>query len=92
MSLVLGVDVITISRWERGIQKIPPFLHYALKYIEEQGQIVSDAIDKRRAERRAAAERRTRERRIMEKAAVPEKRASKRRKSARRTQKRRVAD
>ena len=92
MSIVLGVDVITISRWERGIQKIPPFLHYALKHIEKQGHIVPDAIEKRNAERRAAAERRTIERRFQEKAAAIEKRARKRRKSPRRAQKRRAAD
>jgi transcriptional regulator with XRE-family HTH domain len=92
LSIVLGVDVATISRWERGIQKIPPFLHYALTHIEKQGHIVSDAIEKRRAARRAAAERRTIERRVLEKAADIEKRAAKRRKSARRAQKRRVAD
>jgi transcriptional regulator with XRE-family HTH domain len=92
LSIVLGIDVITISRWERGIQKIPPFLHYALEHIESQGHIVSDAIEKRNEERRAAAERRTEERRVMEEAAATEKRAAKRRRSARRAQKRRGAD
>lgn len=33
----LGVAVMTVSRWERGIMAIPPFLHLALKWIASEG-------------------------------------------------------
>jgi transcriptional regulator with XRE-family HTH domain len=33
----LGVHIITISKWERGVRKIPPFLYLALKYLEQEG-------------------------------------------------------
>lgn len=33
----LGVNVMTISRWERGVMKdLPPFLHLALKWVEKE--------------------------------------------------------
>ena len=31
---VLGVDVMTVSRWERGVIGIPPFMHFTLCGIE----------------------------------------------------------
>jgi len=34
---VLGFEVMTVSRWERGLRKIPTFLALALKGIEHQG-------------------------------------------------------
>jgi transcriptional regulator with XRE-family HTH domain len=30
----LGVDIVTVGRWEAGMRKIPPFLHLALKGLE----------------------------------------------------------
>jgi transcriptional regulator with XRE-family HTH domain len=33
----LGVDVVTVSRWERGKRKIPSFLHLALRTIKPKG-------------------------------------------------------
>lgn len=33
----LGVSTNTISRWERGELKIPPFLHIALKCLKRKG-------------------------------------------------------
>lgn len=36
LARVLGVDVMTVSRWERGVNEIPPFLHLALAYLEER--------------------------------------------------------
>ena len=34
----LKVDVMTVSRWERGVRKeIPPFLHLALRCLELEG-------------------------------------------------------
>ena len=34
LALALGVDVMTISRWERGLRSIPPFLHLALERLD----------------------------------------------------------
>ncbi len=36
LARVLGVDVMTISRWERGVSDVPPFLHLALAHLEER--------------------------------------------------------
>jgi transcriptional regulator with XRE-family HTH domain len=37
LAKALGVDVMTVSRWERGVMKdLPPFLHLALKYLERK--------------------------------------------------------
>jgi len=32
----LSVDVMTVSRWERGVRGIPAFLKLALSYLELQ--------------------------------------------------------
>ena len=37
LASVLGVDVMTISRWERGTRKIPSFLALALRALELEG-------------------------------------------------------
>lgn len=34
LASLLGVDVMTVSRWERGEREIPPFLHLALRALE----------------------------------------------------------
>lgn len=36
LATALGVDVMTVSRWERGIRGIPPFLSLALKTLERE--------------------------------------------------------
>lgn len=33
----LSVDVMTVSRWERGARGIPSFLRLALSYLEVKG-------------------------------------------------------
>lgn len=33
LALLLGVDVMTVSRWERGLREIPPYLHLALRAL-----------------------------------------------------------
>lgn len=38
---ILGVDHMTVSRWERGFYTIPPYLHFVLKYIEEKKTVWS---------------------------------------------------
>jgi transcriptional regulator with XRE-family HTH domain len=39
---LLGVDKMTISRWERSERSIPPFLHLALQAIEYHDQFLVD--------------------------------------------------
>jgi transcriptional regulator with XRE-family HTH domain len=34
LAALLGVNVMTVSRWERGLRSIPPFLHLALKALD----------------------------------------------------------
>lgn len=38
LARVLRVDVMSISRWERGLINIPHYLEYALAYIEMKGE------------------------------------------------------
>jgi transcriptional regulator with XRE-family HTH domain len=35
---VLSVHIMTVSRWERGVREIPPFLHLALEYLAIQAK------------------------------------------------------
>lgn len=37
LAKALTVDVMTVSRWERGVRSIPPFLGLALRCIELEG-------------------------------------------------------
>ncbi len=37
LAVALGVAPNTVARWERGLrERIPPFLHLALKYMERE--------------------------------------------------------
>jgi transcriptional regulator with XRE-family HTH domain len=45
---ILGVDVMTVSRWERGILKIPPYLKWALAYLEERGDELKPQLKRER--------------------------------------------
>ena len=36
LSQGLGVDVMTVSRWERGVRSIPPHLPLALEALENR--------------------------------------------------------
>ena len=40
LARVLCVDVMTISRWERGERKVPSFLHLALECLEMKGGVM----------------------------------------------------
>lgn len=52
LAKVLGVDVMTVSRWERGVREIPSFLHLALSYLEMKGdKIKPEKARKRRGGR-----------------------------------------
>jgi transcriptional regulator with XRE-family HTH domain len=48
---VLSVDVMTVSRWERGVREIPSFLHLALSYLKLRGEELKPK-GKRKRERR----------------------------------------
>jgi transcriptional regulator with XRE-family HTH domain len=37
LAKALGVEVMTVSRWERGVMRPPSFLHLALGYLELKG-------------------------------------------------------
>jgi len=37
LAKALGVITLTVSRWERGVREIPPFLHLALGCLEMRG-------------------------------------------------------
>ena len=40
LARALGVDTMTVSRWERGVRKkIPSFLHLALECLEMKGGV-----------------------------------------------------
>jgi len=43
LARILEVDVMTVSRWERGIMRIPSFLNLALAYIELRGDELKSA-------------------------------------------------
>lgn len=48
---LLGIDVMTISRWERGIINIPPFLHLALRCLDIEGGELLKRAQRKRKER-----------------------------------------
>ena len=35
LARLLGVDRVTLARWETGTRPLPPFLHFALEYLAE---------------------------------------------------------
>lgn len=50
---LLGVDKMTVYRWEKAMREIPPFLHLALRSLEKKGggekaKRVRKGISKRR--------------------------------------------
>jgi transcriptional regulator with XRE-family HTH domain len=47
LAKVLGVDVMTISRWERGVRAIPSYLHLALERLEERNTLKTKSKIKR---------------------------------------------
>jgi transcriptional regulator with XRE-family HTH domain len=52
LARLLGVDVMTVSRWERGIrQSIPPYLHITLECIEKK-EVEPATKEKPKKERR----------------------------------------
>jgi DNA-binding XRE family transcriptional regulator len=52
LARLLAVDVMTISRWERNIMRIPPFLKLALAYIELKGDELKPIPKRTRTERK----------------------------------------
>jgi len=37
LAKALGVDVMTVSRWETGLRAVPVFLNLALNWLEYEG-------------------------------------------------------
>ena len=52
LARLLGVDVMTVSRWERAIMKIPPYLKWSLAYLELKGEELKPPLKRKRKERR----------------------------------------
>jgi DNA-binding transcriptional regulator YiaG len=48
LALVLEVDVMTVSRWERGAMKAPPYLKWALAYLELKGDELKPPLKRTR--------------------------------------------
>ena len=48
LATVLGVDVMTVSRWERGVSTIPSFLHLTLECVGKKkgGELRSRVLKK----------------------------------------------
>jgi len=38
LARILEVDVMSVSRWERGLMRIPSYLKWALAYLELKGE------------------------------------------------------
>lgn len=51
---VLGVALITVSRWECGTREIPSFLHLALKAISKKGGQVHRSSGSAKSKRKEA--------------------------------------
>ena len=51
LATVLGVDVMTVSRWERGIMQVPSFLKWALAYVELRGEELKPPLKRKRTEK-----------------------------------------
>ena len=52
LARILGVDVMTVSRWERGVMHIPSYLKWALAYLELKGGELKPPLKRKRKERR----------------------------------------
>ena len=53
---VLGVNVMTVSRWERGIIRLPSFLKWALAYIELKGDELKPKMRTKRKNEKGGSE------------------------------------
>jgi DNA-binding XRE family transcriptional regulator len=49
---LLGVDKMTVYRWEKGMRDIPPFLHLALKFLEKKGGETKGKRGRRKTQKR----------------------------------------
>lgn len=56
LARVLGVDVMTVSRWERGIMRIPSFLELALAYLEMKGEGLKPKLKRTRTGKKGGRE------------------------------------
>jgi len=56
LARILGVDIMTVSRWERGIMKIPSFLKWALAYLELKGDELKPKLKRMRTGKKGGKE------------------------------------
>jgi len=56
LARVLEVDVMTVSRWERGIMGIPSFLKWALAYLELKGDDLKPKLKRVRTGKKGGKE------------------------------------
>ena len=56
LARVLEVDVMTVSRWERGIMRIPSFLKWALAHLELKGDELKPKLKRMRTGKKGGKE------------------------------------
>lgn len=56
LARILEVDVMTISRWERAIMKIPSFLKWSLAYLELKGDDLKPPLKRKRKSTKGGGE------------------------------------
>jgi DNA-binding transcriptional regulator YiaG len=56
LARVLEVDVMTVSRWERGIMQAPSYLKWALTYLELKGEELKPPLKRKRKRKKGENE------------------------------------
>jgi len=56
LARTLEVDVMTVSRWERGVMRTPSFLKWALAYLELKGDELKPKLKRMRTEKKGGKE------------------------------------
>jgi len=56
LARILEVDVMTVSRWERGIMRIPSFMKWALAYLELKGEELKPKLKRTRTGKKGGRE------------------------------------
>jgi len=47
LARILEVDVMTVSRWERDLMRIPSYLKWALAYLELKGEGLKPSLKRK---------------------------------------------
>jgi DNA-binding transcriptional regulator YiaG len=56
LARILEVDVMTVSRWERGIMQSPSYLKWALAYLELKGEELKPPLKQKRTGKKGGNE------------------------------------